>query len=95
MSYNNSLVSEKSKLPSSNIDLVLSHMNAAKIKMSEFLKRDKKEAAFWFLKGMKKLSEDYTSSEISDVLFRKINNYIVRHTGEPCNYCQNINWHII
>ena len=49
----------------------------AKIKMSEFLKRDKKEATFG-LKGMKKLSEDYTSSEISNVLFRKINNYIVR-----------------
>ena len=82
MSYNNSLVSEKSKLPLSNIDLVLSHMNA-KIKMSEFLNMDKKEATFWFLKGMKKLSEDYTSSEISTILFRKINNYIVRDTGEP------------
>lgn len=81
MSYN-SLVSEKSALPLRNIDLVLSHMNA-KIKMSEFLNMDKKEATFWFLKGIKKLSEDYTSGEISKVIFEKKNNYIVGDTGEP------------
>ena len=79
---NNNLYSTKSGLPLSNIELVLAHMNA-KIKMSEFLNKNKKEATFWFLKGIKRLSEDYTSSEISTIISRKINNYIVGDTGQP------------
>ena len=38
---NNNVYSTKSGLPLSNIELVLSHMNA-KIKMSEFLNKDKR-----------------------------------------------------
>lgn len=81
MNYNN-LYSTKSRLPLSNIDLVLSHMNA-KIKMAELLNRDKKDATFWFLKGIKKLSDDYTPGEISSVILMKKNNYIAAGTGEP------------
>lgn len=79
---NNNVYSTKSGLPLSNIELVLSHMNA-KIKMSEFLNKDKKEATFWFIKAIKRLSEDYTSSEISTIISRKRNNYIVEDTGQP------------
>ena len=79
---NNNVYSTKSGLPLSNIELVLAHMNA-KIKMSEFLNKDKKEATFWFIKAIKRLSEDYTSGEISRIIIRKRNNYIVEDTGQP------------
>lgn len=79
---NNNVYSTKSGLPLSNIELVLSHMNA-KIKMSEFLNKDKKEATFLFIKAIKRLSEDYTSGEISRIIIGKRNNYIVEDTGQP------------
>ena len=76
------MVSEKSGLPLSNIELVLSHF-IAKLKIAELINYDNKEAMHWFLKSIKTLSNDYTSGEIAREVFNKKNMFIVSDTGEP------------
>ena len=76
------MVSEKSGLPLRNIELVLSHF-IAKLKIAELINYDNKESISWFLKGIKTLSNDYTSGEIAREVFNKKNMFIVSDTGEP------------
>ena len=75
-------VSEKSGLPLNNIELVLSHF-ISRLKISELVNFDNKESMRWFLKGIKRLSEDYTSGEISRVVFNKKDMMIEPDTGAP------------
>ena len=80
--YSKELVSEKSQLPLENINLVLSHF-ISRLKISELINFNNKESMYWFLKAIKKLSEDYTTEEISISLSQKKDIFIDSYTGAP------------